>query len=56
MQKSLDLKELKNKKISELTQLAKELDVEGASGMRKQEIIFALLQAQAQKEKPPSRH
>ncbi len=51
MQKSLDLKELKNKKISELTQLAKELDVEGASGMRKQEIIFALLQAQAQKEK-----
>ena len=51
MQKSLDLKELKSKKISELTQLAKELDVEGASGMRKQEIIFALLQAQAQKEK-----
>ncbi|MEE8449276.1 MAG: transcription termination factor Rho [Thermodesulfobacteriota bacterium] len=47
----MDLKELKNKKISELTQLAKELDVEGASGMRKQEIIFALLQAQAQKEK-----
>lgn len=51
MQKSLDLKELKSKKISELTQLAKELNVEGASGMRKQEIIFALLQAQAQKEK-----
>jgi transcription termination factor Rho len=51
MEKSLDLKELKNKKISELAELAKQLNVEGASGLRKQELIFALLQAQAQKEK-----
>ena len=46
----LNLKELKDKKISELTQLAKELGVEGASGMRKQELIFAVLQAQSDKD------
>ena len=46
----LNLKELKNRKISELTQLAKELGVEGASGMRKQELIFAILQAQSDKD------
>ena len=46
----MNLKELKNKKISELSALAKELNVEGASGMRKQELIFAILQAQKEKE------
>ncbi|MBH25026.1 MAG: transcription termination factor Rho [Myxococcales bacterium] len=46
----MNLKELKDKKISELTQLAKELGVEGASGMRKQELIFAVLQAQSDKD------
>jgi len=42
----LNLKELKHKKISELTQLAKDFGVQQASGLRKQELIFALLQAQ----------
>ena len=41
----MNIKELKQKKISELTKIAKELNVEGASGMRKQELIFAILQA-----------
>lgn len=45
----MDIKELKKKKISELTKIAKELNVEGASGMRKQELIFAILQAQTEK-------
>jgi len=45
----MNLKELKAKKISELTALAKELNIEAASGMRKQELIFALLQAQTEK-------
>jgi len=40
---------LKEKRISELLELAKNLKVEGASGMRKQELIFAILQAQTEK-------
>ncbi len=45
----LYLKELKNKKIADLAQMAKEMNVEGAAGLRKQELIFALLQTQAEK-------
>jgi transcription termination factor Rho len=45
----MNLAELKQKKISDLTQMAKEFNIEGASGMRKQELIFALLQAQTEK-------
>jgi transcription termination factor Rho len=45
----MNIKELKQKKISELNKIAKELNVEGASGMRKQELIFAILQAQTEK-------
>ncbi|MDP8255635.1 MAG: transcription termination factor Rho [Candidatus Alcyoniella australis] len=45
----MNLKSLKEKKISELTKIARDFNVEGASGMRKQELIFALLQAQAEK-------
>ena len=43
----LHLTELKEMKISELTQLAKRFNIEGASGMRKQDLIFSLLQAHA---------
>jgi transcription termination factor Rho len=43
----MNLAELKLKKIEELVKLARELNVEGFSGMRKQELIFAILQAQA---------
>ncbi len=45
----MNLLELKDKKINELTKLAKTLNVEGASGMRKQDLIFAILQAQTEK-------
>ncbi|MDI6853637.1 MAG: transcription termination factor Rho [Deltaproteobacteria bacterium] len=44
----MNLSELKHKKINELTALARELNVEGASGLRKQELIFAILQAQVE--------
>jgi transcription termination factor Rho len=45
----MNLMELKEKKISELLEIARKLQVEGASGMRKQELIFAILQAQTEK-------
>jgi transcription termination factor Rho len=45
----MNIKELKQKKISELNKIARELNVEGASGLRKQELIFAILQAQTEK-------
>jgi transcription termination factor Rho len=48
--RSMNIVELKNKKISELTKMANELNIEGAAGMRKQELIFALLQAQIEKD------
>jgi transcription termination factor Rho len=41
----MDLSELKQMKISELNALAKELKIENATSMRKQELIFALLQS-----------
>jgi len=44
----MNLQELKGKKISELNALARELNIEGASGMRKQDLIFALLNAQTE--------
>ncbi len=43
----MNLKELKEKKIADLTALAKEYNIESASGMRKQDLIFALLQSQS---------
>lgn len=46
---TMDLAELKEMSISELTHIAKSLDVEGASGMRKQELIFKVLAAQTEK-------
>ncbi|MGB9627021.1 MAG: transcription termination factor Rho [Thermodesulfobacteriota bacterium] len=45
----MNVKDLKKMKINELYKIAKELNVEGASGMRKQELIFAILQAQTEK-------
>ncbi|HMK49553.1 MAG TPA: transcription termination factor Rho [Thermodesulfovibrionales bacterium] len=40
---------LKERTIDELTEFARELNVEGASGLRKQDLIFAILQAQTEK-------
>jgi transcription termination factor Rho len=45
----MNLVELKQKKINELTEMAKEFHIDGASGMRKQDLIFALLQAHSER-------
>ncbi len=45
----MNVAEIKKQPISELADLAKELSVVGASGMRRQDLIFAILQAQAEK-------
>ena len=41
----VNLNELKKKKPSELAKIAAELNIEGAAGLRKQDLIFAILQA-----------
>ncbi len=46
----LDLDSLKTLKISELNQVAQELDVQGTSGMKKQELIFKILEEQTAQE------
>ncbi len=46
---TMDIAQLKEKKSSALTQIAKDLNIQGASGMRKQELIFKILQAQTEK-------
>ncbi len=48
-QELLNLAELKEMSISKLTQIAKGMDVPGATGMRKQELIFKVLAAQTEK-------
>jgi transcription termination factor Rho len=45
----MNVSELKSMKINELTQMAKKLKIDGFAGMRKQELIFSLLQAQIEK-------
>ncbi|HEY3359837.1 MAG TPA: transcription termination factor Rho [Polyangia bacterium] len=45
----MNLSELKRKNIKDLTHMANEFGIEGASTMRRQELIFALLGAQADK-------
>src|SRR5210317_670062 len=45
----MNIVELKEKKINELTQMAKQYKIDGAAGMRKQELMFALLQHQIEK-------
>ena len=44
----MNLQDLKNKKISELNGIARDLSIEGASGLRKQDLIFAILNAQTE--------
>ena len=46
----MTISELKEKNISDLTAVARDLEMSGVSGMRKQKLIFAILQAQARKE------
>ncbi|OGQ24988.1 MAG: transcription termination factor Rho [Deltaproteobacteria bacterium RIFCSPHIGHO2_02_FULL_60_17] len=44
----MNLKALKEKKISDLALIGKNFNIEGAANMRKQELIFAILQAQTE--------
>jgi transcription termination factor Rho len=46
----MTIAELKEKNITELTKIARSLELPGASGLRKQEVIFKILQAQSEKE------
>jgi transcription termination factor Rho len=46
----MEIVELKSKKISELTKMAQELNVSGASGLKKQELIFRILEEQTKQE------
>ncbi len=45
----MNISEVKKQSIAELSDLAKELNVAGAGGMRRQDLIFAILQSQAEK-------
>ncbi len=44
----MNIEDIKRLPISELNTMAKDLEVPGASGMRRQDLIFAILQAQAE--------
>jgi len=46
----LEIKTLKDMKMPELNKLAKDMSVNGMSGLKKQDLIFKILQAQAEKE------
>jgi transcription termination factor Rho len=45
---TMELTQLKGKTMSELLRLCQELNVEGTSGLRKQELIFKILEAQSE--------
>ncbi|NQT28876.1 MAG: Rho termination factor N-terminal domain-containing protein, partial [Candidatus Omnitrophica bacterium] len=45
----MDIGTLKGMKISELNKISKDLKVNGVSGLKKQDLIFKILQAQAEK-------
>src|SRR5262249_5826039 len=46
---ALEFTKLKDMSVTELTKIAKQLDVPGATGMRKQELIFQILRSRAEK-------
>ncbi len=46
----MDIAELKTLKISELSKVAQELNISGASGLKKQELIFKILEEQTKQE------
>jgi len=46
----MEIADLKGMSIAELTKLAKELNVNGVSGLKKQDLIFKILQAKTEKE------
>ncbi len=47
---TMDIAELKSKRIAELSSIARDLNIAGSSDLRKQELIFKILEAQTQKD------
>jgi transcription termination factor Rho len=45
----MDINDLKDMSISKLTKVASQMEIPGGTGMRKQELVFKILQAQAEK-------
>ena len=50
VKEKLDIEKLKSMKISELNKLAHDMNINGVSGLRKQDLIFKVLQAQTEKD------
>jgi len=48
--KTVHIEQLKDMKMAELTKLARDMDIQGASVLKKQDLMFKILQAQAEKE------
>lgn len=48
--KTVHIEGLKDMKMTELTKLAHDMDIQGASALKKQDLMFKILQAQAEKE------
>ena len=48
--KTVHIEQLKDMKMTELTKLARDMDIQGASALKKQDLMFKILQAQAEKE------
>ena len=46
----MNIEDLKSKTISELTNIAKDLKIQGHSGLRKQDLIFKILEAKTKKD------
>ena len=47
---TMDIAELKSKRIAELSQIAKDLNITGYGDLKKQDLIFKILEAQTQKD------
>ena len=50
-ERDVNLAELKRKTIVDLNKILKDLNIEGASGLRKQDLIYKILEAQSEKER-----
>jgi transcription termination factor Rho len=48
--KTVHIEGLKDMKMAELTKLARDMDIQGASALKKQDLMFKILQAQAERE------
>ncbi|MDE1920337.1 MAG: transcription termination factor Rho [Candidatus Omnitrophica bacterium] len=48
--KTINIEALKDMKMAELTKLARDMDIQGASVLKKQDLMFKILQVQAEKE------